>query len=145
MYSDISIRTTLFSLSNRLSARVLASSVFPTPVGPRKRKEPIGRWGSLIPARARMIASDTASTASFWPITRSCKILCKRNNFSRSPSISLVTGTPVQRATISAISSAVTSSLRMESSFFSAFSRASSSASRVGNFPCLSSATRFKS
>ena len=139
------MRTTLFSLSNRLSASVFASSVFPTPVGPRKRKEPIGRLGSLIPARARMMASATESTASSCPITRSCKMLCRRRIFSRSPSINLVTGTPVQRATISAISSAVTSSLRMESSFLSTFSRASNSASKVGSFPCLSSATRFKS
>ena len=141
----MSIRTTLFSLSNRLSANVLANSVLPTPVGPRKRKDPMGRCGSLMPARARKIASVTASTASFCPITRSCKIFCKRSSLSRSPSISLVTGTPVHLATISAISSAVTSSLRMASSWRSICSRDSSSASSLGSFPCLSSATRFRS
>ena len=35
-----------FSSSNRNSARALASSVLPTPEGPRKMKEPMGRLGS---------------------------------------------------------------------------------------------------
>ena len=55
------------------SASVLASSVLPTPVGPRKRKEPIGRLGSERPARERRRALETASIASSWPITRSCR------------------------------------------------------------------------
>ena len=38
--------------------------------GPRKMNEPIGRFGSLRPARARMTASATAATASSWPTTR---------------------------------------------------------------------------
>ena len=32
-----------------------ASSVLPTPEGPRKINEPVGRFGSLMPARARRI------------------------------------------------------------------------------------------
>ena len=36
--------------------------------GPRKMNEPIGRRGSLIPERARMMASATSWTASSWPI-----------------------------------------------------------------------------
>jgi len=40
-------------LVHSAAASVLASSVFPTPVGPRKMKQPIGRPGSLIPDRAR--------------------------------------------------------------------------------------------
>ena len=72
MYSDMSIRTIAFSLSNRNSASALASSVLPTPVGPRKMNEPIGRSGSPRPARERRIALDTRLTASSWPITRSC-------------------------------------------------------------------------
>ena len=31
----------------------------PTPVGPRKRKVPIGLWGSLSPARALLTALET--------------------------------------------------------------------------------------
>ncbi len=60
----MSIRTMARSSSNRNSASALASSVLPTPVGPRKRKEPVGRLGSATPARARRTASDTARTAS---------------------------------------------------------------------------------
>ena len=64
MYSDMSMRTRFFSLSNRASARVLASSVLPTPVGPRNRKEPMGRSGSAMPARERRMDSATRRTAS---------------------------------------------------------------------------------
>ena len=46
IYSLISMRTMFFSSSNRHSASALASSVLPTPVGPRNRKEPMGRLGS---------------------------------------------------------------------------------------------------
>ncbi len=45
------------------SASARASSVLPTPVGPRKRKEPIGRSGSCSPARERRSAVATASIA----------------------------------------------------------------------------------
>ena len=44
------------SSPNRTSASVLASSVFPTPVGPRNRKLPTGRFGSPRPARPRRTA-----------------------------------------------------------------------------------------
>ncbi len=42
------------SESNSAAASARESSVLPTPVGPRKMNEPIGRRGSLMPARARM-------------------------------------------------------------------------------------------
>src|SRR2546429_676286 len=42
MYSDMSMRTIACSESNMNSARARASSVLPTPVGPRNRKEPLG-------------------------------------------------------------------------------------------------------
>src|SRR5660398_319802 len=45
-YSDMSIRTIARSSSNRKSASAFASSVLPTPVGPRNRNEPVGRSGS---------------------------------------------------------------------------------------------------
>ena len=64
VYSPMSIRTMARSSSNRNSATALANSVLPTPVGPRKRNEPIGRRGSDNPARLRRIAFDTADTAS---------------------------------------------------------------------------------
>ena len=46
MYSLMSIRTIACSSSKRNSASARAVSVFPTPVGPRKMNEPIGRLGS---------------------------------------------------------------------------------------------------
>lgn len=56
MYSDISMRIMAFSSSNRHSASAFASSVLPTPVGPRNKKLPIGCSGSASPARLRRIA-----------------------------------------------------------------------------------------
>ena len=62
------MRTIASWVSKRNSASARASSVLPTPVGPRKRNEPIGRLGSARPARERRIAPATASIASSWPI-----------------------------------------------------------------------------
>ena len=64
MYSLISMRTMFFSSSNRHSASALASSVLPTPVGPRNKKLPMGRFSSAMPARERRMASLTFCTAS---------------------------------------------------------------------------------
>ena len=56
MYSDMSRLMRESSSPNRNSASVLASSVLPTPEGPRKMNEPLGRLGSLRPARVRRMA-----------------------------------------------------------------------------------------
>jgi hypothetical protein len=97
MYSDMSRRTIAVSSSNRNEASALVSSVLPTPVGPRNMNEPIGRFGSCRPARARRTAVETASTASAWPTTRLARLSSMRSSFSFSPSSILSTGTPVQR------------------------------------------------
>ena len=52
------------SSSNRYSANAFANSVFPTPVGPKKIKLPIGLLGSFNPDLALLIASLIAETAS---------------------------------------------------------------------------------
>ena len=56
----MSMRTIARSSSKRKSASALASSVLPVPVGPRNRNEPVGRFGSEMPARERRTASLTA-------------------------------------------------------------------------------------
>ena len=109
MYSDMSIRTIASSSPNRNSASVRASSVLPTPEGPRKMNEPAGRLGSLIPARERRIAFETAVIATSWPITRLCSSSSMRTSFWVSASVSLNTGMPVHIETMSAISSSPTS------------------------------------
>src|SRR5918998_506060 len=93
--SLMSMRTIAASSPKSASASVRASSVLPTPVGPRNRKLPMGRFGSESPARARLIASATASTASSWPTTRSCSCSSRRMRRSRSSSVSWLTGMPV--------------------------------------------------
>ena len=105
MYSLMSSRTIAASSSKRNSARARASSVLPTPVGPRKRNDPIGRLGSLSPARARRTASDTATTALSWPITRACSRSSICRSFSASSSFMRCTGMPVQALTMPAMSS----------------------------------------
>jgi hypothetical protein len=64
----MSIRIRESEVSKRYSARRFASNVFPTPVGPRKIKEPSGRFGDEIPTRERLIAEEMRFTASSWPI-----------------------------------------------------------------------------
>jgi hypothetical protein len=115
MYSDMSRRTIADSSSKRNWARARASSVFPTPVGPMNRKDPIGRRGSFKPDLARRTAFETSRTASSCPTTRLVSRSSIRTSFSISPSTSLDTGIPVQRETIWAMSSSSTSSLRSRS------------------------------
>jgi hypothetical protein len=67
--------------------------------------EPVGRLGSLIPARARRIALETASMETFWPTTRLCSSYSIRIRRCDSASVSLKTGIPVHIETMSAISS----------------------------------------
>ena len=70
MYSLMSMRTIARSSSNMNSASARASSVFPTPVGPRKMNEPIGRPGSERPgAGAAQGVGDGARPPSSWPTT----------------------------------------------------------------------------
>src|SRR6478736_154186 len=65
MYSDMSTWIIASSSPNRNSASVRASSVLPTPEGPRKMNEPVGRLGSFRPARERLIAFEITSIAGF--------------------------------------------------------------------------------
>ena len=108
IYSDISKRIIASSSPNRNVAKLLASSVFPTPVGPKNRKPPIGRCGFPSPVRLRRIACETAFTASSCPIMRSwrCSSICKI--LSVSLWVKRVTGIPVHLEATSAISSSVT-------------------------------------
>ena len=60
MYSDMSIWMIASSVPNMNLARHLDSQVLPTPEGPRKMKQPIGRIGSLRPERERRTAREIA-------------------------------------------------------------------------------------
>ncbi len=96
------------SCPNKASDNALESSVFPTPVGPRKRNEPIGRFGAFSPTRPRLTAFATAVTASSWPITRLWRVCSSFWRRIPSDSFNLCTGTFVHTATTDAISSSVT-------------------------------------
>src|ERR1039457_1219667 len=109
----MSTRMMARSSSNRNSASALASSVLPTPVGPRNRNDPVGRSGSAMPARDLRTASDTACTALAWPTSRRPSSASIRSSFAVSPSSSRPAGMPVQEDTTSATSSGPTSSLTM--------------------------------
>src|SRR5438874_2079366 len=105
MYSDMSTRMSACASANRNLARARASSVFPTPVGPEKMNEPIGRLGSLSPARDRRMARETALMASSWPTTDPWISSSIRISLDASASCSRVTGMPVQRETMTAMAS----------------------------------------
>ena len=139
------MRTIESSVSNKNVAKVLHNSVLPTPVGPKNRNEPLGRFGSAKPARERRTALATAATASDWPITRLCNSLSMRNNFSRSPSSIFEIGMPVHFDTTSAISSSVTLLRNNVMSCISACPAISSFFSSSGIIPYCNSDMRAKS
>jgi hypothetical protein len=113
MYSDMSSRIMFFSSSNSSRASCFEMCVLPTPVGPRKRKLPMGRVLVARPARARMMASATALTAGSCPITCFFSRSSSPSTRSRSPWLSLETGMPVQRETTAATCSGPTKSCNM--------------------------------
>ena len=106
---------------NNCSAKALATSVFPTPVGPKNKNEPIGLFSSLIPALLLKIAFETKSTASSCPITLSLMFLFNYNNLALSLVLSLLTGIFVHLAITSFISSSSTISSNIDSCFVISF------------------------
>ena len=108
IYSDMSTRMSAFSSPKSASASARQSSVLPTPVGPRKRQLPIGRFGSPRPTRLRRIAFETACTASSCPTTRRRSDVSICSSCLLSLEVMPATGMPVQSETISATSSPVT-------------------------------------
>src|SRR5215471_16118417 len=63
MNSLMSKRISDFSLPNKNSASARATSVLPTPVGPKNRNDPAGRFGDFNPARERRMARASADIA----------------------------------------------------------------------------------
>src|SRR3954449_9543520 len=110
------------SSPKRNSASALASSVFPTPVGPAKMNDPPGRFGSLRPARVRRMACESALMAASWPTTRLWRFSSMLSRRLDSSSVSLNTGMPVAFASTSAMSSSSTSATASRSPDFQAFS-----------------------
>ena len=106
IYSDISSRIIASSVPKTASESALDSSVFPTPVGPKKMKEPRGLAGSLSPAFPRRIARETARTASLCPTTRFPNFSSRFINCLCSFWLSFTNGIPVQAAITPAICSA---------------------------------------
>ena len=121
----MSRRLSASSDPNRNSASARASSVFPTPVGPRKMNTPTGRRGSLMPARARRTALATITMASSWPMMRWCRCSSMCSSRSVSSTCRRESGMPVHMATTSATSSAVTTACSRSWSSCHAFSRSS--------------------
>ena len=83
-------------------ARLLASNVLPTPVGPAKMNEPIGRFGSFKPARLLRTAFDSDLIASSWLTTVPCSSSSILRSRLVSSSPTFLSGTPVILETTSA-------------------------------------------
>src|SRR6516225_5886087 len=94
------------------SAKERARKVFPTPVGPIKMNEPIGRRGSFRSARERRNALLTAITASSWPMTCSFSSSAMLSSFCASFCSMRFNGTPVHFDTMWMISPPVTTTSR---------------------------------
>ena len=82
MYSDISILIKWCSSSNSSYAKLLATSVLPTPVGPKNINDPIGFSGSFIPLLDLIMASLINSSASFCPFTLLFRLFSRLKNSS---------------------------------------------------------------
>src|SRR5215212_7193620 len=116
MNSDMSKRIIERSEPKRNSASERATSVLPTPVGPKNRNEPTGRCGFLSPARERRMERARAEMAGRCAMTRLRSSSSMRRSFCVSSSFREVMGMPVQRAMTSSMSSRVTSTDMMSSS-----------------------------
>ena len=108
MYSLMSIWIRASASPNMNSARALASRVLPTPVGPAKTKQPVGRLGSFSPLRLRRTALLTDLIASSWLTTRLCRSSSIFISRIESSVVIRVNGTPVILETTSAITSSST-------------------------------------
>ena len=113
MYSDMSMRTIAsWRVEHELGQR--AGQLGLADAGRAEEQERADRAVGVAagPARERRSASETALTASSWPITRWCRRSSMWMSFSTSPSTSRETGMPVHLPTTSAISSTSTRSDR---------------------------------
>ena len=145
MNSLMSRRVSDCSSSKRNSASAFASSVLPTPLGPRNRNDPMGLPGSRRPTRPRRTARDTARTASSCPTTRSASRSSILRSLSLSASSILLTGMPVQSPSTPATSSSVTTfEMSLTPSRATAASAASSRRRTSGSCTCSSSPRRAK-
>src|SRR5450759_11608 len=105
MYSLMSTRMSAAGSAKRNLASALATSVLPTPVGPEKMNEPIGRFGSLRPERLRRIERESALIASSCATTDTWSSSSMRNSLAVSASWRRITGMPVHRLTMKETSS----------------------------------------
>jgi hypothetical protein len=101
MYSDMSKR---MSSTPMMKASWRATSVLPTPVGPEKRKQPIGFCGLPSPLRAILMEAESASIALSWPNTTAFRSRSRFFSWSRSSLETLRAGTRAIFETISSIS-----------------------------------------
>ena len=106
--SDMSSWINASGEPNKKVANALVNSVLPTPVGPRKMNEPIGRRGLLRPARARRTALEIALIASSCPTISLVSAASIWSNRADSSCVNCATGMPVHMESTSAMSSGVT-------------------------------------
>ena len=140
IYSDISKRIIAFSLPNSTLASARDSSVFPTPVLPKNRKEATGLCGFLSPVRPRLTARQTASMARSCPIMRFCNAASSPSSFFAVSSSGFVTGIPVHCEITREMSSGRTCSGFSSLSRVYAVRRSASFASSSVSFSCRDAA-----
>ena len=109
------------------SASAFASSVLPTPVGPRKMNEPIGRAGFFRSARLRRgCAREMIPTALSCPITDFFSSSSMRSSLALSPSVHLLTAARRSSLATTAAMSLFVISVRVSAHSFFQLARRSS-------------------
>ena len=102
--NSLMLMTVMFDSSPKSSsASASAVSVLPTPLVPASRNTPVGRLGSVSPARDVRIRSAITANACDWPTTRSSSLFCSSSTPRISSDTMRPTGMPVHPATTSAI------------------------------------------
>ena len=135
----MSIFIRAFSPPKTSRAITRASSVLPTPVGPMKRKLPIGREGFAIPERPRRMAFETERTASSCPITDFLRWSSSFERSSSSEPWTFETGIPVFREiAVARFSSVKVGGVSLIPFFSNSFSFSSRRASAVFAFAAFS-------
>mmetsp|Transcript_102470 Transcript_102470/g.298891 ORF Transcript_102470/g.298891 Transcript_102470/m.298891 type:complete len:648 (-) Transcript_102470:637-2580(-) len=102
-----SMRMSALRDPSHTSAKDVASDVLPTPGGPWRSSEAIGRPSSLSPALARATAVATRRTASDWPCTRAASAASSPETFIASAAET----EPGRRPTVSSIAVATSPSV----------------------------------
>ena len=148
VFCHVDANDVAFIIKQGASANALASSVFPTPVGPKNRNEPMGRLGSCIPPESAELPPLPALPLPLGPNNALMQNLIQIQQLFTFAFHQLGNRYTCPPSMIRAISSSVTLSRSKELGPWlssASFSSSDSCFCRLGSSPYFSSAARFRS